>query len=83
MTWYDAVGLAGVAVILAAYALLQLGRLPAGSSAYSGLNAVGAALVLVSLAFDFNLSATVVEAAWLAISIYGLARARHGRHPEP
>lgn len=73
--WYDALGLLGVGAILLAYALLQAGRWTARDPAYSALNALGAALVLVSLAFEFNLAAAVVESFWLAISGYGLWRA--------
>lgn len=75
MAWYDAVGLVGVAAILVAYALLQAGRYATRDLAYSVLNAVGAALVLVSLWFEFNLSAVVIELFWLAISVYGMWRA--------
>lgn len=81
MAWYDAIGLLGVAAILAAYALLQVGRLAADAPAFSAANAFGAALVLISLWFDFNLSATVVEGAWLVISLYGLARAWRAARP--
>lgn len=76
MSWADAVGVAGVAAILGAYALLQAGRLRAADPRYSLLNAGGAAGVLVSLAFDFNLSAFLVEFFWLLISLAGLRRAR-------
>ena len=38
------------------------------------LNALGSAGILFSLAFRFNLSATLIEAAWFAISVYGLVR---------
>lgn len=75
MAWYDAVGLLGVAAILVAYALLQAGRYATRDLAYSVLNAVGAALVLVSLWFEFNLPAVVIELFWLAISVYGIWRA--------
>jgi hypothetical protein len=75
MSWFDVLGLVGVAAILVAYALLQTGRLRAEAVAYSALNAVGAALVLVSLRYAFNLAAAVVEGAWLLISLYGLLRA--------
>lgn len=75
MTWYDAVGLLGVAAILAAYALLQSGRWGTRDMAYSVLNAVGAALVLVSLWYDFNMPAVVIELFWLAISFYGMWQA--------
>ena len=78
MQWFDVLGLAGVALILLAYLLLQLRRIDPTSASFSGLNAVGAALVLLSLYYDFNLPAAVIEGAWLMISLYGLAQAWRG-----
>jgi hypothetical protein len=72
--WHDLVGNLGVVMILGTYFALQVGRLDAKSVAYSALNALGAGLITVSLLFDFNLSAFVVEAAWVAVSVYGLVR---------
>ena len=72
--WRDLVGNAGVATILASYLALQLGRLDGQSVAYAALNGLGAALVLVSLWFHFNLPAFVIEACWVAISAFGVAR---------
>lgn len=72
--WPDFVGNVGVALIVLAYLALQLGKLDSRGLAYSALNAVGAALVLVSLWFDFNLSAFIIEAFWVAISLLGLVR---------
>jgi hypothetical protein len=71
--WHDLAGNLGVATILGAYLLLQMQRIDARGPAYSLLNALGAGLVTVSLLVDFNLSALVLEVAWLAISLYGLA----------
>lgn len=68
--------MAGVALILLAYGLLQMGKISPQQFAFSACNALGAGLILVSLAFDFNLPAAVIESAWLAISLYGLARHR-------
>jgi hypothetical protein len=79
--WHDFVGNVGVATILGSYLALQLGRLGGRSLAYSALNGLGAALVLVSLAYDFNLSAFVIEACWVAISLFGMWRA--WRRPGP
>ena len=78
--WHDLAGNIGVALILGAYLLVQLGRLDARSLAGTLVNAFGAGLVVLSLTVDFNLSAFVVEAAWCAISLFGAARAlRAGR----
>lgn len=68
------IGLAGSASVLTAYLLLQLGRLGRTDLAFLLLNLFGAAGILYSLAFAFNLSATLIEAVWFAISLYGLAR---------
>ena len=46
------------------------------SLAYQLMNAFGAVLVLVSLLYAFNLSAFLMELAWLAVSIYGMLRGR-------
>lgn len=73
--WHDLVGNVGVALILGTYFALQIGRLDARRPAYSVLNALGAGSIAVSLLFDFNLSAFVVEAAWVAVSLFGLWRA--------
>lgn len=78
MQWYNALGLVGVVLILLTYLLLQLRRIDPLRPLYSALNAAGAALVLLSLYYDFNLPAAVVEAAWLLISGYGLAQALRG-----
>ena len=75
----DAVGLVGVVLILLAYAGVQSGRLPAADWRFSAVNGLGAALILVSLAFAFNLASFVIEIAWLAISLWGLWRAWRSR----
>jgi len=70
----DLVGFIGVLLIVVAYLLLQLEKLPSASPRYSLLNAVGALLIIVSLIFAFNLSAFIVEAFWFLISLLGLWR---------
>jgi hypothetical protein len=74
MAWYDLAGSFGVGLIIAAFLLLQLERLSSNSLAYLLANALGAGLILVSLFFEFNLSAFLMEAFWLVISLLGLAR---------
>ena len=73
-SWFDIAGLIGVVLIVIAYLLLQLGKLPSSAPSYSLLNALGAFLVMVSLFFDFNLSAFLMEAFWFLISVFGLIR---------
>jgi hypothetical protein len=70
----DLVGFIGVLLIVVAYLLLQLDKLPSSSPRYSLLNAGGALLIIVSLIFAFNLSAFIVEVFWFLISLLGLWR---------
>lgn len=81
MQWHDLVGSAGAAIILITYFLLQVQRLSSDTLSYSLLNGLGAFLILVSLWVDFNLSAFLVEAFWLAISVLGVVR--WVRQPRP
>lgn len=71
---HDFVGNVGVVVVLLTYLLLQMDRMVATSLTYSISNAIGAVLILISLAQDFNLSAVIIESVWLIISVFGLAR---------
>ena len=79
MRWYDAAGLFGVVLILIAYFLLQAGRLRGDALSYQLMNAFGAFALLISLLYALNLSAFVMELAWLLVSIYGIARGRRRR----
>jgi len=71
---HDLAGNIGVAIIVGTYLALQLERIRSTTLSYSLLNAVGAALIAVSLLFRFNLSAFVIEVFWIAISLVGVAR---------
>jgi hypothetical protein len=70
--WYDFVGNIGVFCILITYLLLQTGILQSNMIKFSLLNLIGAFLILVSLYFEFNLSAFLIEFFWLLISLVGL-----------
>ncbi len=74
MSLIDLIGVVGVLLILIAYAGAQLGRLEPRLAPALLLNLVGACLILVSLAFRFNLAAFLMEAAWALVAIYGLVR---------
>ena len=72
--WYDILGTLGVAVIIITYVLLQVERIRSDSLYYSLLNAVGASLIIVSLCFNFNFPAFIVEFFWLLISLFGIGK---------
>ena len=73
--WYNLLGSLGVLLIVGTYLLLQIGRLASEGLAFSLLNGAGALFVLVSLVFEFNFAAFVLELVWLVISVVGLWRA--------
>ena len=70
----DFVGNIGVVVLMVAYLMLQLNKLSSAGLAYSVLNAAGASLIIVSLLYDFNLSALLMEVFWVLISFVGIYR---------
>jgi hypothetical protein len=70
----DLVGNIGVVILMVTYLMLQLNKLSSDSLAYSVLNAAGAGLIVISLLFDFNLSALLMEVFWVLISFVGIYR---------
>ena len=70
----DFVGNIGVVILVMTYLMLQLNKLSSDSLSYSVLNAAGAGLIVVSLPFDFNLSALLMEVFWVLISFVGIYR---------
>ena len=72
LLWHDFLGASGAALIVITYFLLQTNKLNPKTITYSLLNLIGASLILVSLYFNFNLSAVVIEIFWVAISLLGL-----------
>jgi len=77
LTIFDLIGSAGVAIIIVTYLLLQTGRIDSTKLPYSALNAIGSGMIIVSLWFDFNFAAFIVEFFWLLISVYGLVKNRN------
>jgi len=73
-SWFDLLGNIGVLLMVIAYLLLQLEKLSSSATSYLLLNTVGAVFVIISLTFRFNLSAFLMEAFWLLISLYGLMK---------
>ena len=71
-TFVDFIGNVGVLLILSMYIAIQMEKIDSKKPLYSILNGSGALLVLVSLYFEFNLSAFIIEFFWLIVSIYGL-----------
>lgn len=74
LEWYDWTGIAGTLMVLAAFYLLQAGRVSGTGLVYQLLNLFGAGGVLISLWGKFNVSVFVLELAWMLVSLYGIVR---------
>lgn len=83
MTLPDFFGIVGVLCILIAYAGATSKKLDPARVPALLLNLAGALLILVSLYFDFNLSAVLMEGAWALVAIFGLLRLALGRRRTP
>ena len=70
----DFIGNVGVVLLMIAYLMLQLNKISSSGLLYSVLNALGAALIVVSLLGNFNLSAFLIEVFWILISFIGIYR---------
>lgn len=74
MTWWDAAGMGGVFLMLAAYAAAAMGKLDPQRAPALVANLVGSLLVLLSLTQKFNLAAAAMEVAWFIVAAIGLGR---------
>jgi hypothetical protein len=68
----DAIGMLGMVLVVLAYYLLQLERTDPKGLSYNVINLVGAACLLLSLCFSFNLASFVIEVFWIGASLIGL-----------
>ena len=74
LKWFDFVGFAGVLLVLLAYLALQTQRMRGDGMMYSVLNMFGAIGILIPVIYaeHMNYSVLFIEAAWIAISLYGM-----------
>ena len=66
-----AIGMVGVVLVIAAYALLSTGRLRADEARYQVINVTGTVGILLSLITQWNLASFIANAAWLLIGLVG------------
>ncbi len=72
--FFDLLGVIGALMICAAYLGVSIRRLDPEGFRYQGANALGSAMLLISLAFRPNPGAIVIEAIWLAIALFAIGR---------
>ena len=70
----DAIGIIGVAIVVATYFLLQSEKIDSKGFLYSFLNAFGSLLIMYSLLYNWNLASFIIEIVWVLISLYGLKK---------
>ena len=76
MILIEIAGWAGAILILLAYVLLTLGRVPAQSLAYQGMNVAGAAGFIVNGLANGALPSATLNIIWMGIGVYALWRIR-------
>lgn len=77
-----ALGIAGTALVITVYFMMQHDRVDPKGFWFSALNGLGAILIFASIAYDFDpadLGGLLVEGAWFAVSSYGMVRALRAR----
>jgi paired small multidrug resistance pump len=67
-------GVVGVVLVLIAYAGIHFDWYDPKKAPALLMNLFGSALILLSMVRAFNLSAFLMEAAWAAMALYGLAK---------
>lgn len=72
----EALGWAGMALILGAYALLSIGKVGPQSRAYQYMNIAGAAGFIVNSGVRGAYPSAALNVVWIGISFYALARRR-------
>lgn len=70
--WVEAAGWAAAALILAAYAMLSLGRVDARSRLYQWMNIVGAAGFVLNSGWKQAWPSAALNVVWMGIGIYTL-----------
>ena len=77
----DLIGFAGSFFIVAAFAYSNLTK-QMNALWFNVSNFIGAALLTVSLTVNFNLPTMVLEVVWMAIALFGIAKALIARRAD-
>ncbi len=79
---FQVIGFIGMACVVWAYWLIQVGKITHDSLKYLWLNFAGAIFLIISLIVHFNLGSILIEIFWIGITIYGLIKAYKGKKNE-
>ena len=72
----EVIGWSGMALILAAYVLLSMGRIDGRSRAYQWMNVVGAVCFILNSGYNGAIPSATLNVAWAGIGLYTLWRLR-------
>ncbi|MEO5938074.1 MAG: hypothetical protein ABIQ43_03590 [Sphingomonas sp.] len=78
----EVAGWGGMALILAAYILLSVGRIDGRSRAYQWMNVVGAVCFILNSGYNGAIPSATLNVAWAAIGLHTLWRMRRQRAME-
>lgn len=70
--WFDAIGWAGAAALLVAYAMVSSKRLEASSTAYQLLNIIGSLLLAANTVFYRAYPSSFVNLIWMGIAVFSI-----------
>ncbi len=76
---FNIAGFIGVAVLIAAYFANQQRWLRSDDWRFPAANLLGAALIFLSLWFEWNFPSAVIEIIWALISLWGIVKALRRR----
>jgi drug/metabolite transporter (DMT)-like permease len=71
--WFDAIGWAGAAALLVAYAMVSSRKLQGDSNAYQVLNIIGSLLLAVNTIFYRAYPSSFVNTIWIGIAVFSIA----------
>ena len=74
--WFDAIGWAGAAALLIAYAMVSSKKLEGNSTAYQFLNIVGSLLLAANTIFYRAYPSSFVNLIWMGIAVFSIATRR-------
>jgi hypothetical protein len=70
--WFDAIGWAGAAALLLAYAMISSKKLEGDSNAYQFLNIIGSLLLVTNTIFYGAYPSTFVNLIWAGIAVFSM-----------
>ena len=74
--WFDAIGWAGAAALLIAYAMVSSRKLEGNSTTYQFLNIVGSLLLAANTIFYRAYPSSFVNLIWIGIAVFSIAARR-------